>query len=165
MTTAWLFALAALALGILLLWAGKAARQRRGLTDARTLDLDRRNLFSARLGLAGRPDRVIDEGGFPIPEEWKSSRRVHDSHRAQMGVYFILIEEETGIRPPHGYISLASGERERVDNTPELRAWVLEMAERVRAVRREPGRLIPVNQPPAKCRGCGMRESCGQRAV
>ena len=47
---------------------------------------------------------------MPIPEEWKpSASRVYDSHKVQLGTYFILIEEETGIRPPYGYISLARG--------------------------------------------------------
>ena len=46
-----MIALTALAIGLLLLLAGKSARQRRGLTDAPTLELDDRVLYSARLGL------------------------------------------------------------------------------------------------------------------
>jgi CRISPR-associated exonuclease Cas4 len=109
--------------------------------------------------LAGRPDRII-EGG--IPEEWKSSLRVYKSHIAQLAVYFILIEEETGIRPPHGFIVTGDGRREQVENTPELRAWVLGIADHIRAARRELDQEIPVRQPAAKCRACGMREGCGQ---
>jgi CRISPR-associated exonuclease Cas4 len=90
--TLWMLALAVLSLGALLLVAGHGIRDARGLGQGRTLDLDSRNLYSRRYGLAGRPDRIV-EGG--IPEEWKSSWRVYDSHRAQMAVYFILIEEET----------------------------------------------------------------------
>ena len=86
-------------------------RSHRGLSQGRTLDLDGRTLFSARLGLAGRPDRIFDYGGMPIPEEWKSARRVFDSHRAQMGVYFILIEEETGVQPLYGVIVTGDGKR------------------------------------------------------
>ena len=113
------------------------------------------------MGLSGRPDRVFNDGGIPIPEEWKSSLRVYDSHIAQPGVYLIFIEEETGIRPPYGVILTASG-KEIVKNTDELRAWVLGIAEEVRASRREIQKPNPVDQPPAKCRGCGMREGCGQ---
>ncbi|QDV39235.1 hypothetical protein [Tautonia plasticadhaerens] len=75
----WLIVAAALVLGLLLILIGRGVRERRGLGQGRTLDLDSRNLYSARLGLAGRPGRII-EGG--IPEEWKSARRVYDSHRA-----------------------------------------------------------------------------------
>ncbi len=104
------------------------------------------------------------EDGMPIPEEWKSGSRVCDSHRAQVGAYLILVEEETGVRPPYGVIVLGSGERVTVKNTPELREWVLGVAEQIRAARRELGREIPVRQTAAKCLACGMREGCGQRA-
>jgi CRISPR-associated exonuclease Cas4 len=117
-------------------------------------------LNSRRYGLAGRPDRII-EGN--IPEEWKSSLRVHDSHRAQMGVYFILLEEETGVRPPHGFIVTGDGTRHMIENTDELRTWVLGVADRIRAARANVEQAIPVNPPPAKCRTCGQRENCGQR--
>jgi CRISPR-associated exonuclease Cas4 len=73
-----ILAVAAVFVGLALVLSGKGMRQRRGLTDAKTLDLDGRNLYSARYGLAGRPDRIV-EGN--IPEEWKSGRRVYDSHR------------------------------------------------------------------------------------
>ncbi len=152
-----------LIIGLLLILSGKGMRNRRGLTDARTLDLDGRTLYSRRIGLAGRPDRIIEENGVPIPEEWKSARRVYDSHRAQMAVYFILIEEATGVRPPHGFIVTGDGQRHRIENTPELRARVIEVADQIRAARRQLAKTIHVIQSPAKCRACGMREYCGQR--
>jgi CRISPR-associated protein Cas4 len=139
-------------------------RRRRGLTQGRTLDLDGRTLYSARHGLAGRPDCIVDENGLPIPEEWKTARRVHDSHRAQLGAYFVLIEDETGIRPPHGYVVLSDGRREKVKNTNELRTRVLAVADQIRAARRQLAQIIQVRQPAAKCRGCGVREACGQRS-
>lgn len=157
-------AAAVLVVGLLLIVSGRSMRRRRGLTDARTLDLDGRTLFSARLGLAGRSDRVLEEGRVPIPEEWKSARRAHDSHRAQLGVYLILIEEVTGIRPPYGYIVLGDGQRVRVENSEPLRARVLAIADQIRAARRQMAEIIQVRQPAAKCRGCGVREACGQRS-
>ena len=156
----WTLAIAALVIGILLLGGGRAVRRKRGLAEGRTTALDNRALRSVRYGLVGRPDRIIDG---VIPEEWKSSKRVYDSHRAQLGVYFILIEEETGVRPTHGFISLKSGERVRVENKAELRDWVLGVAEQIRAARRKMGHEITVRQPPGKCRRCGMREGYGQK--
>ena len=158
--TPWLIVAAALVLGLLLILSGRGVRERRGLGQGRTLDLDTRTLYSARLGLAGRPDRII-EGG--IPEEWKSARRVYDSHRAQMGVYFLLIEEATGIRPPHGFIVTGDGERVKIENTEKLRARVLDVADQIRTARRQVAEPIRVNPRPAQCRSCGMREHCGQR--
>jgi CRISPR-associated exonuclease Cas4 len=153
---------AVVVIGVALILGGRKARHHVGLGQGRTLDLDSRTLYSDRLGLAGRPDRII-EGG--IPEEWKSARRVHDSHRAQMGVYLLLFEEETGVRPPHGFIVTGDGQRHLIENTPELRAWVLGVADQIRASRRRLAEIIQVNQPHAKCRTCGMRELCGQRSV
>jgi CRISPR-associated exonuclease Cas4 len=111
--------------------------------------------------LAGCTDRITVDY---IPEVWKSGTWVYDSHRAQLAVYFILIEEAYGVRPPHGFIVLGNGHREKVENTPEIREWVLGIAEQIRAARREIEREIPVRQPAAKCRSCGVREDRGQRA-
>lgn len=142
--------------------AQSSRRSVAGFTPGRTVEVDSRTLYSARLGLAGRPDRIVLAGGIPIPEEWKSSTRVYDSHRAQMGVYLILVEEDTGIRPPHGFIVLSNGHRERVNNTPELRSWVLKIAAQIRSAKRQLDREIQANQPAGKCRACGVRGSCGQ---
>jgi hypothetical protein len=57
-----------------------------------------------------------------VPEEWKKSLKVWPSHRAQLGVAFIVIEDRLGVRPTHGFVVLGDGTRERVDNTPDLRA-------------------------------------------
>ncbi len=150
----------ALIIGLLLILSGRATRTRHGLTQGRTLALDNRTLYSATYGLAGRPDRIL--AGY-VPEEWKPGSRVYPSHRAQLGTYFILIEEVHGIRPTHGFIGLRETKKlVRIENTPELRAWVLSVAEQVRAVKRNPQAVIQVNQPAAKCRGCGMREGCSQ---
>jgi hypothetical protein len=78
---AWL--IIGLVFGLALILYGRRSRRSRGLGNGRTLDLDTRTLYSARYRLAGRPDRII-EGG--IPEEWKSSLRVHKSHIAQLAV-------------------------------------------------------------------------------
>jgi len=74
---------------------------------------------------------------LPIPEEWKpKANRVYNNHIAQLGAYFILIESATGKRPTHGYVATKGG-RKRIENTPVLRAWVLEVAEKIRAEKRE----------------------------
>ena len=155
-------AVLALLLGLWLMLVGQGIRQRRGLGSGKTVSLDRITLTSRRLGLTGRPDRLIKTDSTIIPEEWKSSRRVWPSHRAQMGCYFVLIEEELRIRPTHGFIVCGDGTRHRIENTQDLRAWVLELAGQIRAARArvtEPIRVIP---KPSQCRVCGMRGHCGQ---
>jgi CRISPR-associated exonuclease Cas4 len=165
--THWVAAVAVLGLllGLALAVAGRGMRRRRGLGGGKTVSLDRVTLTSRRLGLTGRPDRLIRQGGIVWPEEWKSSRQVRAWHRAQMGVYFALIEDQLGVRPPHGFIVCGDGTRHRVENSEELRAWVLGLAGRIRAARREVDQPIPVQPVPGQCRACGMRGQCGQARV
>jgi CRISPR-associated exonuclease Cas4 len=152
----------ALALGLVLVLTGRVMRRHRGLGCGKTVSLDRVTLTSQRLGLTGRPDRLIKAHGSIIVEEWKSSRRVWPSHRAQMGVYFLLIEEELRIRPSHGFIVCGDGARHRIENTDDLRAWVLTMAGEIRSLRAAPDQPIEVRPKPGQCRPCGMRGHCGQ---
>ncbi len=150
MTRPWIAVAAVLALllGLLLMLLGRRMRQRRGLGAGETVSLDNVTLTSMRLGLTGRPDTLIKTDGTIIPEEWKSSRRVWPSHRAQLAVYFLLIEEELRIRPTHGFIVLGDGTRHRIENSEELRAWVLELAGQIRASRGQVNRPIPVDPKP-----------------
>ena len=97
-----------------------------------------------------------------VPEEWKSSRSVWPNHRAQLGVYFLLIEDQLGVKPAHGFIVCGDGTRHRVENDERLRAWVLDLAGQIRTARAAVAVPIPVNPNPHQCRPCGMRGNCGQ---
>lgn len=126
------------------------------------MSLDRVTLTSKRLGRTGRPDRLVRQGGLIIPEEWKSARNVRPWHRAQMGVYFLLIEEQLGERPPYGFLVLGDGSRHRAKNDERLRARVLELAGQIRAAREQLDTPISVQPVPGQCRPCGMRGTCTQ---
>jgi CRISPR-associated exonuclease Cas4 len=65
-------AVLSLLLGLWLVLAGRGIRQRRGLGGGKTVSLDRVTLTSRRLGLTGRPDRLIKTEGTVIVEEWTS---------------------------------------------------------------------------------------------
>lgn len=131
----------------------------RGLGPGETVSLDDVTLYSPRLRLIGRPDRIAREGENLIPEEWKSSKRLSEEHTLQLGTCFLLIEERYGARPLHGFVVLGDGSRRRVENTEELCSEVLRIAERIREHRRNLAREIPVEQPAWKCRRCGQRKN------
>ena len=154
--------LALLFVGALLIWWGVRSRKRRGLGSGETIALDDVTLFSERLRLVGRPDRIIKKGKTHIPEEWKSSKRMNHGHELQLGTYFLLIEEEYGERPPFGVVVLGDGSRVRVENTKQLRSEVLSIAQGIRESRARIEDEIPVNQPAWKCRACGQKSNCGQ---
>jgi CRISPR-associated exonuclease Cas4 len=145
----------------------RAARTRRarGFESGDTFSLDDQTLFSDRLMLVGRPDRIVRQGRLLIPEEWKSSRRVYPGHRLQLAVYFLLIEDLYGVRPPHGFVVLSDGSRVRVENTERLRSEVLSIADQIRTHRRRLRESLPVSPSPAKCRACGGRVHCDQARV
>ena len=63
-------ALLGLLIGLLLARLGRGMRRRRGLGGGKTVSLDRVTLTSRRLGLTGRPDRLIRDGGMILVEEW-----------------------------------------------------------------------------------------------
>ena len=155
-------ALVLVLLGLVLVGLAYRGRRKRGLGSGETIALDNVNLFSERLKLTGRPDRIVKQDGTFIPEEWKSSKRVSDGHRLQLGTYFLLIEETYGVRPPFGVVVLGDGSRVEVENTEKLRSTVLAVAEKIRAARRAIRAEIPVRQPAAKCAKCGQRVNCGQ---
>lgn len=75
--------------------------RRETLPDA----LDRVTLTSHRLGLTGRPDRLIKADGTIIVEEWKSSRRVWPSHRAQMELRAWVLDLVGQIRALRGEVN------------------------------------------------------------
>jgi CRISPR-associated exonuclease Cas4 len=80
----WIAAGAALALllGLVLIFGGQGMRRQQGLGGGATVSLDRVTLTSVRLGLTGRPDRLIKADGTIIVEEWKSSLQCTSFHRS-----------------------------------------------------------------------------------
>lgn len=149
-----LFGLAALAL--LLVWV-VLQRSR----SHRIVSHDERVLRSKRLALVGRPDRILllDDGTL-IPVEKKSGRMVQDSHRAQLGVYLLLIEEETGHRPPYGVIILDDHVEHRIETTDEFLRWTNHLIDATRAVRLAPSEPHGATPFPAKCRRCSVNARC-----
>ncbi|MBL7663024.1 Dna2/Cas4 domain-containing protein [bacterium] len=139
-------------------------RRKSGFGFGKTISHDDLTLKSKHYGLIGKPDRIVEYRGKYIPEEKKTAFRFQDSFRAQMGVYFILIEDHFGIRPPYGYIVLGNGKRVCVKNTAELRELVLASAEQIRELRHQSNSpLEPIGVNSKQCLRCGQRENCTVR--
>ena len=103
-----------------------------------------------QLGIAAIARKHPYLSGFPIELECtREKRRELKQHLAQMGCYFLLIEEELRIRPTHGFVVCGNGTRHRIENTEELRAWVLGLAGQIRAATTG-GRSADPGQPEAR---------------
>lgn len=160
-----LIVLLLLAVGIWLYLSASKQRETAGFGAGQTVSRDDVILRSQRLGLVGKPDRIVQLGSHYIPEEKKPGRRVYETYKAQMGVYLLLVEEHYGVRPPYGILVLDDGRRVEIRNTERLRQWVLRIAQDIREHRQNLPRPLPPPESVAKCRGCGHRQTCTQRLV
>ncbi len=155
------FVVAAAVILFLAVWYRRGA----GFGRGHTVSHDNITLRSKRYGLIGRPDRIVRRGKTIIVEDKKPSRRVYGSHRVQMGVYMLLVEEHYGVRPPHAVLVLGDGRREKIRNTRELRNRVLDITAQIRKARSDLRQPLRVVTTPAKCRACSQRHNCDQRAA
>ena len=158
-------------LGMLLLWLARRGRQASGLpagalryqdmADASRTD---RTLFDGELGLAGRPDYLIEAADGLIPVEVKSGpapAHPYPGHRLQLAAYCRLVEADLGRRPAFGVIRYQDRSFE-LRYSESLTAELLEALTVLRASDRLPNRS---HQSAARCRACGHADHCDQRLV
>lgn len=121
-------------------------------------------LFDGSLGLTGKPDYLISQGGELIPVEVKSSRAPsapYDSHIFQVAIYCLLVEKVYQRTPSYGLIHYP-GKTFAVDLTDELRQNTLALLTRMHQV--ENSKSIPrSHEDPRKCDRCGYKDICDQR--
>lgn len=152
----------------LLAWAARL-RTSAGLPSGRVVASDTgalrekrgKRLYSAKYGLSGAPDYLIETPEGIIPVELKPARNdaePRESHLMQLLAYCLLVEENYGKRPTHGVLRYAN-DSFRVDFSDETRAYLLEVLDRIReeAVETPPGRS---HDQPQRCRGCAYRRDC-----
>jgi len=163
--------------GLWLWWQGRSEYAAAGLPSGdivtsdvgveRTVD---RPLISHRHGLVGRPDylmRIRHAGkSCLIPIEVKSARSPatpYDSHQMQLLTYCILVEEETGERPPYGLLRYRD-RTHTVAFTKEAEAQVLACAAAIRAARQQKD-VVRSHADQSICRHCGYQGACGSGAL
>ena len=143
-------------------------RQRSGLPWVRVVSQDvseartlARPLYSARLGLTGKPDYVLQRGSDLIPVEVKPNRYAQQPYRSdlmQLAVYLVLIEETTGTAPPYGLLRYAEATF-RLPYTAAVRAEVLTTLSEMRDLLRATD-VARDHEDAARCRKCGFRDQC-----
>lgn len=165
-----------LAAAAILWWRSRSLRRTAGLPGGRVIYTDTRRwgkveepLYDAELGLTGRPDYLLEQGGRLIPVEVKSGRipdGPYDSHIYQLAAYCLLVSNIYDNRPPYGilhYTSATGASRTyAIDFTSELEQTLLDLLDEMRSQERR--KEVPrSHEQPARCKGCGFRSLCDQR--
>jgi CRISPR-associated exonuclease Cas4 len=121
-------------------------------------------LFSARLGLTGRPDYLVRERGGVTPVEVKSMATPpggpHAAHVYQLAAYCALVQEAYGQRPRQGLIKYAD-QTLAVDFTPELERELSALLKEIHAAGGADN-VERSHDSPARCGGCGFVEVCDE---
>jgi CRISPR-associated exonuclease Cas4 len=164
------FAITFLLTALLLLFLSRRQQRRAGLPGGRVVYSDTRfwstvekPLFDQHLGLAGKPDYLVKQGGDWIPVEVKTGHtpvRPYKGHIVQLAVYCLLVEKTFGKRPPHGLIHYPQGDF-AVDFTPALEAEVLRLLQELRRDLQH-GEVDRSHEDASRCRSCGYRQVCEQ---
>ncbi len=120
-------------------------------------------MSSSRLGLSGKPDKVMIKGDEAVVWEYKSSDAPEEpymSHKLQVACYAMLIEEKKGLSVKEGIVKYSDGEAFEVRITDRLKKKVLKKLSRMRKLKS--GATPRRNHDnPGKCSACVYREVCG----
>ncbi len=149
---------------LLLAWSSRLVRGS-GLPQGRVLmsDTDKpgKPLYSPRYNLTGTPDYVVQTARGMVPVEVKPGRtddEPHESHLLQVLAYCLLLEEETGIAPPHGLLRYSAATF-RVDYNDETRAHIISVLENMRAAS-QATEVHRSHEQVGRCRACAYRTLC-----
>jgi CRISPR/Cas system-associated exonuclease Cas4 (RecB family) len=130
-------------------------------------------------GLTGKVDLLLQHIATRavIPVEYKSAgegfepRNVRPSHVLQLATALVLCQGDSrvGQTPPEGWIRyidehgiLAPRGEVRIQNTPEIRDWVIATGQRMRRALATSEELHRDHHSPAKCQRCALRHLCDE---
>lgn len=160
-------------IGLFILWQASRRQKSLGLPIGRVIYTDtgqwgpvQAAFFDPDLGLAGRPDYIVEENEQIIPIEVKSSAissSPYDSHIYQLASYCLLVDRNFGKRPEYGILHYPN-RTFAIDYTQQLESSLLTLIEEIRLQdrRRDVSRS---HDSPARCKGCGFQKICDQSLV
>jgi CRISPR-associated exonuclease Cas4 len=169
-----MWAIVLLVLALVVWWLSRRLQQSSGLprgvvvySDAGGWTRNEQPLYSARLGLTGKPDYLVKQRGGVVPVEVKSvaapTGGPHAAHVYQLAAYCALVEEAYGKRPRHGLIKYAD-QTLAVDFTPALERELRDLLDEMQAARAAED-VERSHDAPGRCRGCGFVEVCEEALV
>lgn len=122
-------------------------------------------LYAPNLGLAGKPDYLVEQAdGSIVPVELKSGRAPHEpweGHVLQLAAYCLLVAENYGVRPPFGILQYQD-KAFAIDYSDSLEEDLLDLLTEMRESQFE-GELDRDHSDWQRCNGCSLRRHCHQR--
>lgn len=125
-----------------------------------------RVLRSARHGIAGKPDYLIEERGRIAPVELKPSRESNSPWLrdiVQLAAYCLLLEELEPRFAGYGYLRYAN-RTFRIDFTDRVRGELLRTIANMRADLTA-AEVLPNHHDPRRCARCMLVRVCGRAVV
>jgi CRISPR-associated exonuclease Cas4 len=166
-----LLALLLALLGAALLYWSRRERLAAGLPPGEVVYADtgawqrcEKPLFSPHYRLTGKPDYLVREGRQLIPVEVKPGRDADQPYEGdvlQLAAYCLLVEDEYGQHPQHGYLKYAHRVF-RVAFTENLHNRLLGQLEDMRRDL-DARDVAPNHAEPQRCLGCGHHQVCDRR--
>ena len=125
-----------------------------------------RVLRSARYGVSGKPDYLVEEHGRIVPVELKPTRRSTSPWLrdvVQLATYCLLVEETEPRFAGYGYLRYAD-RTFRIDFTESLRAELLRTVAALRADLTAPD-VDPNHDDSRRCARCSLVQVCGKQVA
>jgi CRISPR-associated exonuclease Cas4 len=159
-----------LAAGVALWWASRQQKES-GLPSGRIIYSDttgwgrvEKPLYDETIKLAGKPDYLVEDGGFILPVEVKSGwapSAPYPGHLYQLAAYCQLVEKTYGRTPPYGIIKYRN-RTFAIDFTPGLQSGLLGLLSEIRKDEKRT-QVDRSHDDPARCKNCGYRDVCNQK--
>lgn len=132
--------------------------------EIKYVDKDKpRMLRSARYGIQGRPDFILQVEGEMVPVELKTGRTPRGplfSHILQVGAYCLMLQEE-GAKVSHGILRYEGIEHE-IEFDQQLSGLVVSKVAEMRRLQGT-GEVHRNHNRPGKCLSCSRRDACPER--
>ncbi len=158
-------------IAILFLFISSRQRKAAGLPSGRVVYSDtsrwgkvEQPLYDSALGLTGKPDYLVEQGGALVPVEVKSGwapPSPRQGHLFQLAAYCLLVERTRGARPPYGLIHYRN-RTFAVDYTPELEARLMALLSDIHRLERQSA-VHRSHEEPSRCAACGYRRICEEK--
>jgi CRISPR-associated exonuclease Cas4 len=154
----------------ILFWRSFFLRKKSGIPGGRIIYADtskwshvEKSIYVPEIGLTGKPDYLVEVGDDLIPVEVKSTFVRHapfDSHIYQLAAYCLMVQKVYKKRPPYGILHYPN-RTFAVDYTRALEYATMEVLDQMRSYSRKKN-VARSHDSPARCSGCGYRNTCDQ---